>query len=410
MEKKLLGGALLVAGTTIGAGMLALPVVTGLAGFWPALVVFVVYWIFMTYTALLMLEVNLSMEEHTNLMTMVKNTLGKSGQAFSWLVYSFLLYALLTAYMAGSTPTLAFLMQKIVGIEMPVWAGLIPLFLFFGSFIYLGTRSVDLLNRFLMLALGCLFVCLIVLIAPYVEVEKLMYQKPSYAILALSVVATSFGFHIIIPTLRSYFHQDALSLKKAILIGSFLPLIIYIIWNLLALGVIPLEGAHSVQEGLKMGSNGAVLLSETLGKSSISWIAELFAFLAIVTSFLGVALSLFDFLADGLKIEKSAWGKSLLYTLTFLPPLLLVLTDPYIFLDALDYAGAFGVMILLGFMPPLMVWRLRYVKGIQSPYQAPGGKALLALAMLFSAGIIGIEILDQTGYLRMILGAGDYGN
>lgn len=37
---RLIGGILLVAGTTIGAGMLALPIVTGFAGFWPSIALF----------------------------------------------------------------------------------------------------------------------------------------------------------------------------------------------------------------------------------------------------------------------------------------------------------------------------------------------------------------------------------
>ncbi len=286
---------------------------------------------------------------------------------------------------------------------MPDWYSVLPLFIFFGSFIYLGTRSVDLLNRILMLALGLLFFSLIIMVGPHVELKRLTYQQPKYILLALSVIATSFGFHIIIPTLRSYFHQDAASLKKSILIGSLCPLIIYIVWNLLALGVIPVAGAVSIHQGLELGCNGALLLSRSLDKPSIGWVAEVFAFIAIITSFLGVSLSLFDFLSEGFKIKKTSFGKLLLYLLTFLPPTLLVLTDPCIFIDALDYAGAFGVMILLGLMPPLMVWSLRYYKQIKSPYQAPGGKLILALAILFSSLIIGIEILDQTGYLKMFL-------
>ena len=53
---RLIGGILLVAGTTIGAGMLALPVVTGFVGFWPSLALFFVYWLYMTFTAFLMFE------------------------------------------------------------------------------------------------------------------------------------------------------------------------------------------------------------------------------------------------------------------------------------------------------------------------------------------------------------------
>lgn len=104
-HSQLIGGILLVSGTTIGAGMLALPVSTGLAGFIPSIILLFVFWLYMTYTAFLMLEVNLWMGPHTNLISMAKNTLGTIGEGVSWLTYLFLLYSLTTAYVAGAGPS-----------------------------------------------------------------------------------------------------------------------------------------------------------------------------------------------------------------------------------------------------------------------------------------------------------------
>ena len=53
-----LGGMLLIAGSCIGAGMLGLPIVTGISGFLPSLALFFCGWLFMTATALLLVEVN----------------------------------------------------------------------------------------------------------------------------------------------------------------------------------------------------------------------------------------------------------------------------------------------------------------------------------------------------------------
>src|SRR5262249_25529186 len=150
---KLLGGILLVSGTTIGAGMLALPTVTGFAGFFPTVALFVAFWIYMTYTAFLMLEVNFWMGSQTNLISMARKTLGKWGEAVSWITYLFLLYSLTTAYVAGSGPIVIDLVESLTGYALPVWAGSIPLLLIFGYFVYKGTRSVDYVNRLLMAGL-----------------------------------------------------------------------------------------------------------------------------------------------------------------------------------------------------------------------------------------------------------------
>ena len=91
------GGSLLVAGTSIGGGMLALPVLTGLAGFMPSIVIYLLCWLFMASTGLLFLEISQWMrgegnKEESNIVSMAEKILGKSGKGFAWMVYLFLFY------------------------------------------------------------------------------------------------------------------------------------------------------------------------------------------------------------------------------------------------------------------------------------------------------------------------------
>lgn len=398
---KVLGGILLVAGTTIGAGMLALPVCTGLAGFIPSCFLFLAYWIYMTYTALLLLEVNLWMGEHANIITMAKRTLGGWGQAASWVVYLFLLYSLTTAYIAGGSPIFIEAFQNIAGITLPAWAGPFPLLVIFGYFIFRGTKSVDYINRILMLGLMIAYILLAFLLVPHENLDMIARTNWKFITIGVSVVATSFGFHIIIPTLTDYLHRDIGQLKKVILIGSFIPLVVYILWNFLTLGIIPFD---KLLEGYIRGDNGAHVLSRMLQKTWISTLAQFFSFFAIITSFLGVSLSLMDFLADGFKIQKTVKGRWILYFLTFLPPLVITYIDPRAFLTALEYAGAFGVVLLLAVLPALMIWRGRYVHEFDSPYKVPGGKGALVAVLIFSGLIISLEIINRLGLQTLLLG------
>jgi len=385
-----IGGILLVSGTTIGAGMLALPVVTGFAGFLPSVLLFVLYWAYMTFTALLTLEVNLWMQDRqANMISMAKLTLGKWGKAVSWVAYLFLLYALTTAYLAGCGPIVVDLVQGLTGYDLPKWSGGIPLLLIFGYFIYQGTRSVDYLNRILMIGLAVAYVAMVILSMPYLEAKLLARMNFEAVLIGASVVATSFGFHIIIPSLTTYLDRDVKKLKRVIVIGSTIPLLVYIIWELLVLGIIPLP---VLAEGYQTGANGAHLLTLQLGHSTLALIARFFSFFAIVTSFLGVSLSLADFLADGFQIEKSGSGKILICVLTFVPPLLIAAIDPRAFLSALEYAGAFGVVVLLGLMPALMVWKGRERLFQEGPYRAPGGTAALMATIALSLLLIALEV------------------
>lgn len=399
-QAKLLGGILLVSGTTIGAAILALPVITGFAGFFPSIALLVFFWLFMTYTAYLMLEVNLSMKGNVNLISMAKNTLGRWGEALSWITYLFLLYALTTAYIAGSGPIFTDFIHLLTGYTVPKWAGSLPLLAIFGFFVYRGTKSVDYINRILMFGLIITYTTMVIFLTPHVETSLLLHVDIKYLWVSISIVATSFGFHIIIPSLTTYFHKDVNQLKKAIFIGSAIPLLVYIVWELLTLGVIPLDGANGLNEGFKEGSNAANLLSAILGNSLISLLARFFSFFAIVTSFLGVSLSLSHFLADGFKIKETKGGDILVYILTFLPPLVFTLTDPRAFLSALEFAGAFGVIILLGLLPALMVWSGRYYKNYNTPYKAPGNKGALILTILVSTVVVVLEVLNQMGWMN----------
>ena len=75
----------------------------------------------------------------------------------------------------------------------------------------------------------------------------------------------------------------------------------------------------------------------------------------------------------------------------FIPPTLVGITYPDIFIIALSYAGGFSCAILFGLFPPLMVWVGRYIKGHTRSPLIPGGKLLLFCLMLFVA----IELVIQ---------------
>lgn len=392
---KIWGGILIVSGTTIGAGMLANPVMTSFTGFFPSLLLFFLYWILMTFSALLFLEVSLWMtKQESNMISMAEMTLGHTGKVVCWSVYLFLLYALTTAYLAGGGPILNGLLHDITGYSMPEAWDSLPLLAIFGYFVYRGAHSIDYLNRVLMIGLASTYLLMVFFLFPHVKASLLSHADMKAIWVGSSVIATSFGFHIVIPSLTTYLNRDVKALKKVIIIGSFIPLVVYLIWQYLVLGIVPLD---NLAQGYSQGTNGAELLSDYLGDGFLSDTARVFSLIAIVTSFLGVAMSLTDFLADGFNIQRSHWGNVSLIALTFLPPLLITMIDPRVFLLALDYAGAFGVVFLLAFFPALMVWFGR--KRHQGTYQAPGGTFALLATMGVSLFLIGIEVLQQLGWL-----------
>jgi len=391
----LLGASLLIAGCCIGAGMLGLPAMTLPAGFFPSLLFFILSWIFMMFTGLLLLEVNLWVGQGTSIITMAGKTLGKFGQALAWLLFLFLFYCIMIAYSSGSGLLIVDFLADMTSLHLPPWAGSIAMVAIFGLCLYGGTRIVDHSNRLFMMGLFASYLLLVALGLPHIDLNLLTYQNWAEVWYVVPPMIISFGYHNLIPTLNDYMGGDAKRLRLAILIGSSIPLAFYLIWELLILGLVPAEGPQGALAALDEGEMVTRILKWASGSSLINTLAQAFAFFAIVTSFLGVGISLIDFMADGLHIRKTPIGKGLLCLLAILPPLLFSLVYPGVFLTALNYAGGFAAVTLFGLLPAWMAWISRRPHYAKTTWQAPGGVPALILVSLFAFFVITMEAIYE---------------
>jgi tyrosine-specific transport protein len=389
-QGSLFGGIMLVAGCCIGAGMLGLPVLSAMAGFIPSVVIFIICWLYMLSTGLLLLEANLWYGTEVSLITLAERTLGIAGKAVTWMVFLFLFYSLMVAYVAASGSLVSDFMDQFTGYHLHPGIGGVLFTLLFGVLLYLGVGAVDWFNRILMFGLIISYALLVTMGASHVETSLLAHQDWTYATMVIPAVIVSFGFHNMIPSLTTYFKGRAKTLVSVIVIGSSIPLFIYLVWEWLILGIVPL---NDFRFSLDHGEIATEALRNAVGYSWILDIAQSFAFFAVVTSFLAVALSFVDFLADGLDIKKDAKGKIILILMALLPPLLCALFYPHIFLSALQYAGGYGAVILFGILPALMVWKGRYELKMVGPRFLPGGKPALVVIMLFALGVIALQII-----------------
>lgn len=385
-----IGGMLLVAGCCIGAGMLALPILTGLAGFFPSLSMLLLAWAFMTFTGLLLVEVNGWFKKQVNLVSMSHEALGEKGRITAWISYLFLFYSLLVAYTAVSGSIFSAILASLFSLSLPPAAASIFFTLLLGVIIYLGTRPADLFNRVLMAGLIAAYLGMIGLGLSRIDPQLLLFSSPKYTLLSLPVLVVSFGFQNMIPSLTAYLKGDLRRVRLTIVGGGLITLVIYIVWSILFLGVVHPE---AIQASYQNGEEATVALRAVLGSTAISHFAQGFAFFAIVTSFLTQGLTLTHFLADGFKLiptRKNLWW---LCSLALLPPLVFALCYPQIFFKALSFAGGICAMILFGILPISMAWVGRYQRKHTSPYHVSGGKPALILGILFSFLVIGCEIV-----------------
>lgn len=401
----LVSAIFLVAGTCIGGGMLALPVATGVSGFFPSTIMMTLCWLAMTASALFLLEVNLWLKEGAHIITMSSTILGPAGKVVSWLVYLFIGYASLVAYTAAGGSLMIFGASNFLGLTLSKELGCLLFLIVFGSVIYLGSYVVGRVNAILFVGLIMAYIALMGTGLSEVNPALLIHRNWSTAFLAIPLLLTTFSFQTMLPSLTPYLKRNVKSLRWAIVGGTTLTFIVYLLWQWLVLGVVPIKGPNSLIKALELGEPVTHFLRVHLQNNFVSTIAEYFAFFALVTSFLGIALGLFDFLSDGLKIKKAGWGNIALALLIVIPVFIFAAYYERIFLIALDTTGGFGDSILNGILPVLMVWIGRYHLKFPNENRVPGGKPLLILVLVFFLSSLILEAVVHSGLICSIFDA-----
>jgi tyrosine-specific transport protein len=267
----------------------------------------------------------------------------------------------------------------------------------FGFVVYQGTRTVDLWNRVLMFGKILAFIAIIFLGVSYISPKYLLYDDPKFTFFSLPVLIISFGFHNMVPSLNAYFGGNVKRTRRTILLGSCFVLVVYLIWQLIVLGIVPVKGPNGLISNYKNDREASQALMGILGISWIGVFAQFLAFFAILTSFLAQALSVMHFLGDGLKIKAEKKENIWLCLLTLAPPCILSLIYPQLFFKALNFAGGFCAVVLFGVLPVLMTWVGRYRLKMLSSYTVRGGKLLLCLIFCFSLFVIFYQITVMLG-------------
>ncbi|OAI47692.1 hypothetical protein AYO45_05680 [Gammaproteobacteria bacterium SCGC AG-212-F23] len=389
MRSKLFGGILLIAGTSIGGGMLGLPIATAQCGLFNSCLLFIACWLYMTFTSLLILEVNLCFPRNSNMISMARLTFGKPVELIYWSLYLLFLYSLVAVYIAGGQDVMRGLLQ-LMHFSIPLWTCGIIFVILFGSIVMAGIRHVDIFNRVLMMIKMSAVLLLMLSVIPHIDPKNYFEGKMIYVLPAITVALTSFGFATIVPSLRAYFNDDHVKLRIAIIVGSFIPLVCYIAWNASIFGLVPMQGDFGLTRLIHLDQPITGLLDSIMhyaSSNNVHLLSRVFTSICVLTAFASVSLGLSDYLADGFSISRKGRGEIFILAATFLPPLLIVMFYPKAFIFFLSLAGVFCT-ILLGLIPAAMSWHCRYVQKLNMPYQVTGGKDSLILTILVSILII----------------------
>ncbi|HJF73998.1 aromatic amino acid transporter [Gallibacterium anatis] len=402
MKNKTLGSALIVAGTTIGAGMLAMPITSAEMGFGYTLLLLFILWALLSYSALLFVEVYQKAErKDAGIATLAEQHFGMVGRVLATLSLVIFMYAILTVYSLGGGDLFAPFLT-IFG-EHASTAAIIGFVVILAIAVTIGTNAVDGFTRLLFLIKLVAFALVLFLMLPKVTAENLGALPLNYFLIisASPVFFTSFGFHVVIPSINNYLDGDIRRLRIAIIGGTAIPLVAYIVWQMTTHGVF--EQSQFVQIIRNDPTlNGLVNATyKATGSDLISGAVRTFSTLALITSFLGVSLALVDCLDDLLKRVRITANRFTLSLLTFVPTLLFALFYRD-FLAVLTYAGQmftfYGLVLPVG-----MAWMLRR-KYPDLPYRVIGGNIGLLVALVLGLLIINVPFLIDAGYLPKVAG------
>lgn len=404
MEKSpsLIGGSCIIASVCVGAGMLGLP--SSGAGAWTiwSILAISITMIVMTISGWMLLESFKHYDLKVSFNSVTKDLLGNKVNIFNNITVYFVGGILLYAYITSS----GLILQEITGVSSQVTS--ILFVAVFSLFVWHSTRAVDrisvVLISFMVLSFvfGVSGMAINVDVAVLLDVANADTQYASYAMAMLPVALTSFGYHHSVSSMRAYYGEERKA-KYAILGGTIIALTLYCLWLISIFGNLP---RHEFGPVIEQGGNVDALLKQldgVIASESISKAINAFSMAAILSSFIGVGLGVFDFLADFFKFDDTKAGRTKCWAVTFLPPLVMSLLFPFGFIIAIGYAGA-AATVWACIIPALLAMKSRTLAGGTQGFMAPGGNAMIGAVILFGLLTALFHFLSMAGILPAFAG------
>ena len=381
--------AALVGGTTVGAGILALPSSLAKAGFVAGTVTLLLSYVFMVTTALLIAETTTTAicelkRPGLGILKTSTVALGDKVGAVSGGAYCFIHYALLVAYNSQGGAVISSVL------DTPRWVGVLMFASIFGGLVALApAKTVDLVNSALVVVVIASFGGIVTLAAPQIDVQRLLAMPTDWsaAFAAVPICVLALVFHNVVPVIVTRFSGDRQRVTQSILLGSAGPLVLFLIWSFVVLA--------SVDD-----VTDAVTALETNG-ADIAVAVNAFSLAAVATSFFGFFYGLQSFLQDVIidlpnNNDLIRQNANVVVPLAILvPPVVLALAlGSDVFLTALDAAGTFGITLLFGIVPAATAWQQRSRSTVVVPPYLPGGAITLAVVIALAATVFAEGAVD----------------
>ena len=401
-KPSVIGGACIIASVCVGAGMLGLPSAgAGAWTTWSSLAI-ILTMVIMTVSGWMLLEAFKPYALTASFNSVTRDLLGHKINVFNNLTVYFVGGILLNAYITSS----GLILGGLLGIDSQLASVLFVLA--FSWFVWHSTRAVDRISVVLIAFMVLSFVFGVSGLASKIDTAMLfstvaeeLGQAP-YALAMLPVALTSFGYHHSVASMRAYYGEEHKA-KQAILGGTLIALALYLLWLLSIFGNLPRSAFGPV---IAKGGDVDVLLgalASVIESRQVSQAINLFSMAAILSSFIGVGLGVFDYLADLFRFDNSRRGRAKSWAVTFLPPLALSLMFPFGFVVAIGYAGA-AATVWACIIPALLAKKSRELAPDEAGFKAPGGQPMVVAVIVFGVLTAIFHLMAMAGLLPVYTG------
>lgn len=311
-EGSVLGAAALVAGTTVGAGILAMPTATAAAGFLPSSAALGIAWFYMTISGLLIAELTLnrivtSGRPGLGLLDLYENSLGKNAGRIGSVAYFFLHYAVMVAYVAQGGASVAGFFEGIGLNDIASIPG-------FGQILFAGTccavlysvnaAAVEKINNVLVLGVVATFLGIVSCGSASADWGALLnpeLQHPEEVVNCFPILFLALVYQNVVPTVVDRLEGNRSKITSAVIAGTTIPFLMFLLFN----GVI-LGNAISAGVDLTSGVNPVAVLQSNEDGSIVGNLIGSFSMLALITSLIGFTYGLLDAWTG--KCKKVQWA------------------------------------------------------------------------------------------------------
>lgn|GEM_PF-2168519 len=399
LNKNFIGSVFMISGCAMGSGCLAMPMLAAGPNFIFSSIFLIITGIFSYFLAVVSLEIFILYKNDVNASTVVKNNFGQVGVAISGLINIALMYALISLYMAGGADLLSKTVFPIVNVHISDRISLIFFIIIFIPIFYKGASLVVKSNKGIFYIKLFTFLTAVISGLAFIsnDLDAIVLEHLRYIPRALPIFFGALWFHFIIPVIARINDYDRKRCSKIFAVGLIIPVILYILWIGVMLSLIPRDGVgHTFFDLLsKKESVGAMVSYAMTNNPHIPHITKislnLFSNFALLTSFLVVGLSTYDYIRDALKIKQTTLGITRNLILTLLAPGIFAFFFPNGFVVILQQA-----IILLALTNVIVLsCSLKEHSKLENKPQ----KWFIYVLLLLLVGIIGLQVLDNFNLL-----------